>query len=123
MKVLIIEDNEAEARILARLLELNFEKPHLLLTGLGKKGIELARHEQPDVIILDLTLPDMNGFEVLRSIRSFSKSPVIIVTAWADKVYEEEARELHATDYIIKPFSHNDLLAKLRACLPCPKPL
>ena len=123
VKILIIDNDEEGTRILSRLIELNFGKPKLIVTESGKKGIELAKRDKPDVIILGITLPDMNGFDVLKTIRSFSNMPVLIVTAWADKSYQDKARELRATEYIVKPFSQADLLKKLRAALPSENPV
>ena len=89
----------------------------LISTPEGGKGLTLAETESPDVIILDLGLPDMDGLEVLKSIRSFSNVPIIIVTVRGDEIDKIRGLELGADDYITKPFSHLELLARVQAVL------
>lgn len=81
----------------------------------GEQGLRLAESESPDVVILDLGLPDADGFEVLRALRMFSLAPVLIVTARGDEVSRVKGLEMGADDYIVKPFSHTELLARIKA--------
>lgn len=83
----------------------------------GKKGIELVETESPDLVLLDIGLPDMDGFEVLRRIRFFSSVPTIIETVEDQEVDCIRGLELGADDYITKPFSYMELLARVKAVL------
>jgi len=89
----------------------------VISTPEGNQGLALAETESPDVTILDLGLPDMDGFEVLKDIRSFSNVPIIIVTVRGDEIDKVKGLELGADDYIIKPFSHLELLARIQSVL------
>ena len=113
-KILIVDKCKEEAIRLSRLFESSFERPELLITGLGKKGIELTKTENPDVIILDPKLPDMSVLEFLKSIRSFSKCPVIIITTMA-KVSYTKAIQAQIDDCDAKSSFRPRLLEKLRA--------
>jgi two-component system KDP operon response regulator KdpE len=73
--------------------------------------------ECPDIIILDLALPDQNGLDVLREIRQFSDTGVIVVTANQDELEKVKGLELGADDYVLKPFSHTEMLARVKAVL------
>ncbi len=75
------------------------------------------KKEKPDAIILDLGLPDISGFEVLREVRLFSSVPIIVLTAHSAEDEVVKALEEEATDYIIKPFRHRELLARVQAHL------
>jgi len=83
----------------------------------GGKGLELVEAENPDVVILDIGLPDMDGFEVLREIRRFSPVPVIMLTVRGDDIDVAKGLELGADDYVTKPFSHIELMARVQAVL------
>jgi two-component system KDP operon response regulator KdpE len=117
MKVLLIEDNLGIKDIVAITLELKWSDADLIHSHLGKNGVELARTELPDIIILDLGLPDITGFEVLRHVRKFSDVPVIILTARGEEKNKLEGLDLGADDYIVKPFSSNELIARMKALL------
>jgi len=81
----------------------------------GERGIEMVRTETPDIVILDVGLPDLNGFEVLKRIRAFSKVPVLILTVWGDQSAIEKGLQTGADDYIVQPFSQAQLLARIKA--------
>jgi len=117
MKVLLIEDNLGIKDIVAITLELKWSDADLIHSHLGKNGVELARTKLPDIIILDLGLPDITGFEVLRHVRKFSDVPVIILTARGEEKNKLEGLDLGADDYIVKPFSSNELIARMKALL------
>ena len=117
MKILLIEDNLGIKEIVAITIELRWPEANLIHTRLGKKGVELASTEHPDIIILDLGLPDIGGFEVLSQIRGFSDVPVVILTVRGEESDKIRALELGADDYIVKPFSSGELIARLKALL------
>ncbi len=117
MKVLLIEDNSEIVDIVTITLQLRWAEVTLISTFLGKEGIELAKTEQPDLIMLDLGLPDIDGFQVLRQIRDFSDVPVVILTVREEEMNKIKGLELGADDYITKPFSPGELLARMKALL------
>lgn len=83
----------------------------------GEKGLESVETERLDVVILDIGLPDIDGFEALRQIRLFSDVPVIILTVRGEEIGKLKGFEMGADDYVTKPFSHFELLAKVKAVL------
>jgi len=117
MKVLIIEDSVDIIDAVNLTLELRWADAKVISTTTGEKGIELARNEQPDIIILDLGLPDIDGYQVLREIRSFSDVPIVILTVAGDEIDRIKGLEMGADDFIVKPFSPGEFLARLRAIL------
>jgi len=117
MKVLLIEDNSEIVDIVTITLQLRWAEVTLISTFLGKEGIELTKAEQPDLILLDLGLPDVDGFQVLRQIRDFSDVPVAILTVRGEEMDKIKGLELGADDYITKPFSPGELLARMQALL------
>jgi len=80
----------------------------------GKSAIQVANSYRPDIVLLDLGLPDIDGIQVLRSIREWSKSPVIVVSARSDDSDKIEALDKGADDYVTKPFSVDELMARVR---------
>lgn len=117
MKVLIIEDDQGIVESLTICFELMWDGSTVISAFAGEKGIELTRAESPDVIILDLGLPDMGGFVVLRHIRSFSNVPIIILTARTEETDRVKGLELGADDYITKPFTPADFLTRVKSVL------
>ena len=117
MKVLLIEDNSEIVDVVTITLQLRWAEVTLISTFLGNEGVELAKTEQPDLIMLDLGLPDIDGFQVLRQIRDFSDVPVVILTVRGEEMDKIRGLELGADDYIIKPFSPGELLARMKALL------
>src|SRR4029079_15543311 len=113
--ILIIEDEQ----ILSETLGYNLERAGFTveLAADGILGLEQARHGQPDLIILDIMLPGLDGFSVCRTIASESAVPIIILTALQDEAHRIAGLELGAIDYVIKPFSMGELLARVRAIL------
>jgi two-component system, OmpR family, response regulator RegX3 len=114
MRVLLVEDDADIAAPLVR--------------GLEREGFEVTHHETgggaleasegpdaPDVVLLDLGLPDLDGFEVCRRMRSGSEVPIIVVTARGDEVDRVVGLELGADDYVVKPFGMRELVARIRA--------
>ena len=117
MKVVIIEDQAEIVEAVSMCFELRWPDVTVLYTGEGIKGLELVEAESPDVVILDLGLPDIDGFEVLRQIHIFSDVPIIVLTVRNQKMDIVRGLELGADDYITKPFDHIEFLARVKAVL------
>ena len=114
-KIMIIEDDRAICNFMRRVLEANDYETVLVHTGREAMGL-LASH-CPDVVILDLGLPDMDGLNVLMDLRSWSLMPVIVVSARSDEREKVCALDAGADDYITKPFGTSELLARIRTAL------
>ena len=97
--------------------ELRWPDSEVIHTDKGHRGITMVKDNLPDVVILDLGLPDLDGLEVLKKIRSFSNVPIAILTVRDAEVDKVRGLELGADDYITKPFSHMELLARVKAIL------
>src|ERR1700716_1272750 len=114
MRVLLIEDNGATARsieLMLRSVNLN-----VYTTDLGEEGIDLGKLYDYDIILLDLNLPDMSGFEVLRALRVFKvKTPVLILSGLAAIKDKCKGLGLGADDYMTKPFHKDELVARIHA--------
>jgi DNA-binding response OmpR family regulator len=113
--VLLIEDDEGIAEPL--IFGLQNEGLAVLHAANGAQGLALARSAQPDVILLDVMLPDVDGFTVCRTVRRESTAPILMLTARGQEMDRVMGLELGADDYIVKPFSFRELLARLRATL------
>ncbi len=117
MKALIIEDDPQIVESVSLCFELKWPEVEFISSLNGKGGIELVKKENPDIVVLDLGLPDMDGFDVLRHLRSFSDVPVIILTVRREEANRIEGLELGADDYITKPFSPGELMARVKVVL------
>ena len=113
MRVLVVEDESTIARPLRRALER--EGYSVSLCETGHNALRLARTWSPDVILLDLLLPDMDGRDVAREIRTRSAVPIIMVTARGEEADRVAGLEIGADDYVVKPFSVPELIARMRA--------
>jgi len=116
-RVLMIEDDYEIVDSVALNFRLRWPAAELISTALGEEGIEMVESEEPDVVILDLGLPDISGFEVLRQIRLFSSVPVVILTVKEDEGDMVKGLEWGADDYVVKPFRQTELLARLKVQL------
>jgi DNA-binding response OmpR family regulator len=115
-QILIIEDNPDLAFGLRRTLE--FEGYEVVVAEDGEKGLTSARDDSPEIVILDLMLPDMDGFRILRELRgSGLRVPVLILTARSDEADVIMGFDSGADDYVTKPFSTLEVLARVRALL------
>lgn len=114
-KILIIEDEENLNKILQDYLRHNGFTPISALTG--SEGLQLWQQEKPDLILLDLNLPDMDGLDLLRELRRKEQVPVIMITARIEEVDRLIGLELGADDYITKPFSPREVVARVKAVL------
>lgn len=117
MKVLLIEDDREIIEAISLAFQIRWPEAKLVPTRLGQKGVELVESEAPDIVILDLGLPDISGFEVLRQIRRFSSVPTVILTVRSDEADIVKGLEWGADDYIIKPFRQLELLARVKALI------
>ena len=117
MKVLVIEDREEVAENVSLCLKLAWLQVSIIATADGDKGIDLVETESPDIVILDLELGDTDSFKVLTQVRSFSDVPIIVLTAKEAEMDKVKALEMGADDYITRPFSAIDLIARVKAQL------
>ncbi len=117
MKVLLVDDEPDVVEVVSLCFDLRWPGTEILVSNDGQGGVRLAREGRPDVMILDVGLPDIDGFEVLRQVRSTSDVPVIMLTARDEDFNKVKGLELGADDYITKPFSHIELLARVQAVL------
>ncbi len=115
MKVLIIEDNHEIVEVISLAFQIRWPEVKLVSTHLGEKGVGLVESEEPDVVILDLGLPDIGGFDVLKEIRAFSDVPVLILTVRGEEADIVKGLEWGADDYMVKPFRQMELLSRIRA--------
>jgi DNA-binding response OmpR family regulator len=113
--VLVIEDEETITTPLSEALSREGFQP--VIAGTIADGLQAARTESPDLVLLDVMLPDGSGFDALRELRSSSPTPVIMLTARGDEADRVAGLELGADDYVIKPFSARELVARIRAVL------
>jgi DNA-binding response OmpR family regulator len=113
--VLVVEDEAS----LASTLSYNFRKNgyNVVTAADGLAGLQAARREQPDVIVLDLMLPRMDGLEVCRRLRADSDVPILMLTAKSEETDRVVGLELGADDYLVKPFGMRELMARVRALL------
>lgn len=118
-RVLLVEDEEHLARIVQRYLER--DRFEVRIIGDGTQAVEVAQQWQPDVIVLDLGLPGMDGVEVCRHVRTFSDCYVIMLTARAEEVDKLVGLSVGADDYVTKPFSPRELVARVGALLRRPR--
>jgi two-component system KDP operon response regulator KdpE len=117
MKVLVIDDDERVRDALEIGIQLQWQDAQVLTAADGETGLNLFFDEEPDIVLLDVTMPRKNGFEVLKAIRQVSDVPVLMLTARDDDVDQVRGLELGADDYIGKPFSHLALMARIKAAL------
>jgi len=114
-KVLVVEDEPA----LVDTLEYNLLKQgyEVVIAMDGAKALDMARRERPDVVVLDIMLPVMDGFEVCRILRQETNVPILMLTARTDEVDKIVGLEVGADDYLSKPFSMRELMARVKALL------
>jgi two-component system response regulator ResD len=114
-KILVIEDEEGIIHLLN--LYLRDAGYAVVAARDGADGLEMHARERPDLVILDIMLPALDGFEVCRRIRSWSKTPILMLTARGDEDDRIQGLELGADDYLVKPFSPRELVSRVRAIL------
>ena len=114
-QILVVEDDNAVAKLMAATMESQDYQYHIASTGAS--AIMEALSYKPEVMILDLGLPDTDGIEVIKKIRAWSNMPIIVVSARSEDTDKVAALDAGADDYLTKPFSVDELLARLRVAL------
>ena len=115
VQILVIEDDVAVGNLITTTLEM--ENYQFRLAKTAKQGIMSVLSYNPDIMLLDLGLPDMDGLEVIKKVRSWSNIPIIVVSARSEDQDKVQALDLGADDYLTKPFSVDELLARLRVTI------
>jgi len=115
IRVLIVDDDVALLRALG--VSLKAKGYEVVVARRGEEGLDLAADRRPDVVLLDLGLPGIDGVEVVRGLRGWSSVPIIVLSARHQSVSKVEALDAGADDYVTKPFGMDELLARLRAAL------
>lgn len=114
-KILIVEDERRIANFMSTVLTAN--QYDTVLASCGREAQSMISSHCPDLIILDMGLPDVDGMEIIRSVRSWTQLPIVVVSARTHERDKVEALDAGADDYITKPFSTNELLARIRTAL------
>jgi DNA-binding response OmpR family regulator len=117
LKVLIIEDDSGIVDSLNLLFRMRWPEVEFKITSKGETGLAAVEEWNPDLTVLDLGLPDIDGLEVLKRIRLFSSTPVIILTARGDEYDIVRGLELGADDYIVKPFKQFEFIARVKTAM------
>lgn len=113
--ILIIEDEKNICDFIATTLKVQGYRA--ITAGTGREGISLTASQCPEVILLDLGLPDIDGMEVIRQVRSYTSIPIIVISARTQEKEKVTALDLGADDYITKPFGSSELMARIRTAL------
>jgi two-component system KDP operon response regulator KdpE len=111
--VLVVEDEPAMRRALA--LNLTARGYQVTVAENGTEALNQAAAADPDLIVLDLGLPDLDGMDIIRAVRSYSRAPIVVLSGRAGSADKVDALEAGADDYVTKPFDVNELVARLRA--------
>ncbi len=114
-RVLVVDDDPGIVKVVRGYLEQ--EGFQVLVAYDGKKAMHIARHDKPDLVVLDLMLPEMDGWDVCRALRKESNVPIIMLTARVEETDKLIGLELGADDYVTKPFSPRELVARVRTVL------
>jgi two-component system KDP operon response regulator KdpE len=117
MKILIVDDEERLLEVLAVSFQFQWQDSIVLSARTGAEALDLFAEHEPNIVVLDVGLPDTSGFDVLREIRRVSDVPVIMLTAAGDEIDHVKGLDLGADDYLVKPFSRLALLAHIKAVL------
>ncbi|NMC12421.1 MAG: response regulator transcription factor [Chloroflexi bacterium] len=115
--ILIIDDEPDVTRAVKLAITIQEPEWEVIEVNDGETGLELIDKEAPDLVLLDLSMPGMHGFEVLEKTRLYSNVPIIILTVVNDELDKVRGLELGADDYIVKPFGNLELLARIRSVL------
>lgn len=111
-KILVVEDDGRIASLLQTMLEISEYQP--IVTASGKEGLMAVMSSRPDLILLDLGLPDLDGMQVIEKIRGWSSVPILVISARTDEKDKIAALDAGADDYLCKPFSVDELAARMR---------
>lgn len=113
--VLVVDDDVRMLRMMQRILEL--EGYRVLMASNGQAALDVFNEEEPALVLLDIMMPDMDGYTVCRRIREFSQIPIVMVTVKGNEEEKVEGLDAGADDYVTKPFSSMELTARVRAVL------
>jgi two-component system KDP operon response regulator KdpE len=114
-RVLVVDDEPSIVRALR--INLTARKYEVSTATDGASGLAAVARDRPDVMILDLGLPDMDGTEVIRGVRGWTSTPIIVLSVWGQEDQKVAALDAGADDYVTKPFGMDELLARLRAAV------
>ncbi len=114
-KVLVVEDDAGICNVMVAVLSTN--RYEVLTAANGRQADTLIRSHCPDLVLLDLGLPDLDGLELIRRVRSWSGMPIVVVSARSQEADKVAALDAGADDYIVKPFGAEELLARIRTAL------
>jgi two-component system KDP operon response regulator KdpE len=117
VKILVVDDASEVVESVRLGFMLQWREVDVIGASDGRTALDLVEREAPDLVLLDVGLPDLDGFKVLEEIRAFSDVPTVMLTARDDTMDKVKGLELGADDYITKPFNHLELLARVRAVL------
>ncbi|MBI3978776.1 MAG: response regulator transcription factor [Chloroflexi bacterium] len=117
VRILIVDDDPNILEAISLSFQLQWQECQVLTATDGRKGLDLFFESEPDAVILDVAMPEMNGYEVLRRIRQVSDVPLLMLTAMGEEMDKVKGLELGADDYVTKPFSHLELFARIKAVL------
>ena len=114
MKILIVDDTAVTAEVIGICLSIEWPEAEIIKASTGREAISLVESEKPDMILLDLGLPDMDGLEVLDLLTERTSAPIIVVSGRIEQEIVEDSRGRGASDFIAKPFSFNEMLTRTR---------
>jgi two-component system KDP operon response regulator KdpE len=117
MKILVVDDEPDVVESVRLGFTLQWRDVDVLGAGEGEAALDIVERDHPDIVLLDVGLPGIDGYEVLRQIRAFSDVPVVMLTARDDAMDKVKGLELGADDYVTKPFNHLELMARVKAVL------
>jgi DNA-binding response OmpR family regulator len=117
MRLLLVDDDADVVESVRVGLQMQWRDLEVLAAGTGEEALDLVEQARPDLVLLDVGLPDMDGYTVLTELRRFSATPVIMLTARDEPIDRVRGLELGADDYVAKPFDHLELFARIKAVL------
>jgi len=117
MKVLVVDDDPGLREALQLGIQFQWQDATVVAASDGEQGLKDFRETEPDVVLLDITMPRMNGLQLLQEIRRVSDVPVIMLSARGEDFDQVRALEMGADDYVMKPFSHLALMARVKSVL------
>ncbi len=117
MKVLVVDDNQNIIDAVTLCINLRWPTANVVVAYDGSSGLQMVETERPDIVVLDIGLPDRDGFDVVKQVRQFSHVPIIMLTVRDSDTDIARALQMGADDYITKPFSHLEFLARVEAVL------
>jgi len=117
IRILVVDDEPDVVESVQLGFDLQWREVEVHGAGTGEEALDAVERWHPDIVLLDVGLPDMDGFAVVRELRAFSDVPVVMLTARDDAMDKVRGLELGADDYVTKPFNHLELMARVRAVL------